>query len=121
VTRKQLYETIRSFLIQQKAGFSAARSRVAAAEATENMEELFEKLPKIMQGMMEVFARSDLETLQRFAGILMDMGDACGRDLLTQKAEKLTKLLGEEPVQTNLVEDTLQELHQLCLQISMHC
>jgi signal transduction histidine kinase/DNA-binding response OmpR family regulator len=121
VTRRQLYETIRSYLLQQKAGFSSGRKRIAAAEAAENMEEIFEKLPKLMQGMMEVFARSDLETLRRFAEVLMDMGDACGRDLLAQKAEKLTKLLGEEPVQTNLVEDTLQELHQLCMQISMHC
>lgn len=125
VTRGQLYETIRSFLmVQTSASSGSPVSSKVSGEAdgfneVESMEALLEKLPTLMEEMMEFYARSDFEMLSRFTRVLIDLGTSCQRKALAGKARQLHDYLKNQAIQPDELQKHVEELNELCLQISL--
>jgi CheY-like chemotaxis protein len=125
VSRGQLYETIRSFLMIQTSASPApvsapADSRKAGQfNEAESMEALLEKLPTLTEEMMEFYSRSDFEMLSRFAKVLMDLGTTCQRKVLAGKARQLLDYLKNQAIQPDELQKYVEELNELCLQISL--
>ncbi len=125
VSRGQLYETIRSFLMIQTSASPAVVSlpaenrRIDEFSETESMEALLEKLPTLTEEMMEFYSRSDFEMLSRFAKVLMDLGTTCQRKALAGKARQLHDYLANQAIQPDELQKYVEELNELCLQISL--
>ncbi|HPY76268.1 MAG TPA: ATP-binding protein [Anaerohalosphaeraceae bacterium] len=125
VSRGHLYETIRSFLIVQTSASSASaplssrKRRSHPFNEAESMEALLEKLPTLMEEMMEFYSRSDFEMLSRFAKVLMELGTSCQRKTLVGKARQLHDCLANQAIQPDELQRHVEELNELCLQISL--
>ena len=83
------------------------------------MEALLEKLPTLMEEMMEFYSRSDFEMLSRFAKVLMELGTSCQRKTLVGKARQLHDCLANQAIQPDELQRHVEELNELCLQISL--
>jgi len=114
VSRVQLYETLRSFLSVQAA--SAVRQDFLADESADT---LLERLPAMMEQMMESYARSDYEMLSDYAKVLADLGEQSHHSLLLEKARRLGDYLTGGVFQPDELHKQVEELNELCLQISL--
>lgn len=125
VSRGQLYETIRSFLLLQtnspvETTFSQAEEEeLLEFNPDESMEALLEKLPNLMEEMMEFYSRSDFDMLARFTGVLIDLGKSCHRKVLAEKAGQLHDYLKNQAIQPDELQKYVDELNELCLQLSL--
>lgn len=114
VSRIHLYETLRSFLSVQAA--SAVRQDFLVDESADT---LVERLPAMMEQMMESYARSDYEVLSEYAKVLADLGEQSHHSLLLEKARCLGEYLSGGVFQPDELHKQVEELNELCLQISL--
>ncbi len=116
VSRSQLYETLRSFLSVQAASSVPGES---SSPEPESPEDLYETLPALIEQIRECYARSDYETLAEHAGRLVELGRRFHRLALTEKAARLQKFLTGGSVQPDELQKQVEELSDLCLQITL--
>ncbi len=116
VSRSQLYETLRSFLSVQAA---ASVSGETSSPESESPEDLYEVLPSLMEQVRECYARSDYETLAEHTGRLVELGRRFHRPVLAEKAARLQKSLAGGSIQPDELQKQVEELSDLCLQITL--
>lgn len=116
VSRSQLYETLRSFLSVQAASSVPGEP---SSPKLESSEDLYETLPALMEQIRECYARSDYETLAEHAGRLVELGRRFHRLALAEKAVRLQKSLTGGSVQPDELQKQVEELSDLCLQITL--
>jgi hypothetical protein len=116
VSRSQLYETIRSFLSVQAV---SAGTEDGLRQSAKHNEDLMEALPDLMENIRESYARSDYETLAAHTEQLAGLARQLGHTHLAEKAEALQKSLTGGFLQPDALQKQIEELSDLCLQITL--
>jgi len=57
--------------------------------------------------------------LARFSRVLMDLGTSCRRQSLSDKADELHSYLKNQAIQPDELQRHVEELNELCLQLSL--
>lgn len=116
VSRAQLYDTIRSFLAVQATDFSPPHP---GKQVESSMETLLDELPDQLEQLMDCYARSDYESLAEMLGHFIELGQKSHRPQLAEKARRLLDYLAGGALQPDELQKQIEELGEICLQITL--